>query len=539
MSALVQAPTGKVFSPTISRQNIGRHIDGLSEQSSTLLIDLSAGLSDQKIAGSLRVEVARLPLLMEKLFRSLKLSTKLSMGEKRAAAILMNRIYEKPGPINEEHAEFLLYALELSAEKVAVPDLRLGNEERALPLATAKSAIVDELTAAPQPEEVREVPVDEPRLIIEAPEPEEAGSDVLLAEPVQEVQPPAPEGSDPLLSRIMKIMNRKPITERRALILDTLIVEGTVARIAAALGVEANGVSASLSQLKAIFKVPTVEAEGRKEGAKQELVVLARAWARYRGRELAEASPPDSSTKVVEETPLDAEPIVELCELAPPAPNLEVSLFTDAEREAVVARIKRAMKARKLSVRRIEVLDALAAAGSVTLAAKAVHASTGGVSTIATHAKGLFGLPKREEKSAETKALIEAWSIYRELTATMPKQKDGSIARKRPEAPTPPLVAAAEPAEAPAPAVESEARVEPPETAPLMAMTKQEPSSSAILRQPDAVLGVRTLWTNVPDFVDEQDRLIAEGYQVERVDHLVSFHPVIQGVSVLTFVKRA
>ena len=173
--------------------------------------------------------------------------------------------------------------------------------------------------------------------------------------------------------------------------------------------------------------------------------------------------------------------------------------------------------------------------------------------------RDLFQIPKGSSSSVrlrgteERKVLMSAWRLYRERGA-LPEAdaipvSDASLEpgppASTPELPAvseePPEVSVEETPEPPSPEAEP---VSPPqaEAAPVptsAGRTSIVSGSGALLRDPSTILGVRTLWSTSPSFDNDQSKALGEGYAIEHIENLASFHPVICGVSVLVLVKRS
>jgi len=230
--------------------------------------------------------------------------------------------------------------------------------------------------------------------------------------------------------------------------------------------------------------------------------------------------------------------------------------------EPIVALIAQLMSAGKVTDRRIELLDAMLISNVNADLAKALRTNDGNITVLISGVKGLFRIPQSNSDNAKTRAaeergiLFSAWRLYREQNRppVMDQETSEVLTSAPPLAETtepttigesdihaeepPPLETVQEPATVPEPSAPEEPISEP-QARELASQVTAGTASDGLLRQPQSVRLVRTLWSNSPTFEEDQNEALAKGYVIERVDHIVSFHPVFQAVSVLVLVQRS
>ena len=231
---------------------------------------------------------------------------------------------------------------------------------------------------------------------------------------------------------------------------------------------------------------------------------------------------------------------------------------TDPELEAIVRRISKQIELGKVTPRRIQILDLLLTK-SYADAAKVLETTESNVGQAVGVLRDLFQIPKGTSSSArlrgteERKVLMSAWRLYRERGALSEPDAvavsdaclEPAPAASTPEHPAaseePPQVPIEDTPEPPSPETEPVSRPQT-ETSPVPTSAGRIPivtGSEALLRDPNTILGVRTLWSTSSSFDDDQSKALAQGYAIERIDHVVSFHPVFQAASVLVLVLRS
>ena len=260
--------------------------------------------------------------------------------------------------------------------------------------------------------------------------------------------------------------------------------------------------------------------------------------------------------KTVPEGPASTPQIEEPSERSPAVAATEEK--SDPEIEAIVRRISKQIELNKVTPRRIQILDLLLTKNYADTA-KVLDTTESNVGQAVGVLRDLFQIPKGSSSSVrlrgteERKVLMSAWRLYRERGA-LPEAdaipvSDASLEpgppASTPELPAvseePPEVSVEETPEPPSPEAEP---VSPPqaEAAPVptsAGRTSIVSGSGALLRDPSTILGVRTLWSTSPSFDNDQSKALGEGYAIEHIENLASFHPVICGVSVLVLVKRS
>lgn len=269
----------------------------------------------------------------------------------------------------------------------------------------------------------------------------------------------------------------------------------------------------------------------------------------------------------------------------------------------IVARIALQVSEGAVSDRAMEILDALVAHQTVAAAADALGTTKPNVQLVVYNMREKFEIPVGNAESVKGRAaeersvLIAAWRLYRQGN-TVTDDGDTPEAAPAPDPETTPPVASApapdvlgsdhaddagplshetahEPdvpeeivddhpliPEAPLPEPGGAAPQDalPSDTAPVadpapeQAREAQAPDPSvpamtsrvmpvqdgvALLHHPSSITGVRMLWSNAPAFEADQASAVAEGYRIERVDHLATFHPEFRAVSVVVLVKRS
>lgn len=540
------ADSGPKFGPSLSLRDIRAAVRSLNEHQLDVLAYIGDGdIELCKVAGT---EKAYLENYLSKMYKVLGINNDLPSAEKRKAALLMNKMYDTEGWRPEEQdVEFLVMAR-----------------------TSGSAARVD------------------PKKVIVPLSPSANGSDVLAADIKEQASvTPLPSVED-----VAERMSG--LTPWKSKLLGWSVAGLTKEQMLKNV-LEENDTSADLSTiengLRSLYKALRIRNAYGDESAH---ALILKAY------EVHTAQPPATEERAGNETGTDNDGALSAdVESAPPDPPLQhqaaeevTTTISSVDLEPIVERITKLMADGGVSETRIRVLDQLLVTSSYEDAAARLNMSaSSNVSSYVSVIKGLFEIPKGSSDTARTRIdqerdiLIAAWRLYRErnpIAATdATSDQSGDQTESNPPAviepevevtetpataetviePEPPVVEAdpeaVTPAEArepemvqqPEPVVESEPTPPAdPEPAPQAPAPEQRvetvtiqtsPTSDGLLRDPPTIQHAMLLWSNSPTFNDDQTAAIQEGYRMERIDHIVSFHPVFQAVSVIVLFKRA
>ncbi|HYE23260.1 MAG TPA: LysR family transcriptional regulator [Candidatus Paceibacterota bacterium] len=470
------SPAGGRFPPSLNLKSIRTRVAKLSGSDSDLLSCISD--DDAKLCIMARVNRAHLEERLNTLYKRLGINLSLSSLQKRQAAAVIDRIYEREGWRPEPETEqFLIKALTSPC---------LGAPEPASePQAPAPAPVVSMVSDSPLPTP-------------------------------QDVAARFPD-----------------LTEWKRQFLSWVVAGHTVEHMVELLHAKDGGADRSTveSHLQKLCKSLGIRIPFDDERVRA-LIIEAHASGDQVAAEVVDNTTPQPLVLVAAPSPTEAEP-----ELA-----------------ALAKRIAAFVSADKVTKRAIEFLDALAKYGEYAQAAHALDTTEANMSQMIKRLREQFEVPAGNSASArirgteERKFLIRAWQIFRAgqnaevLTAANDEVVQETLALEPATPAEATVLESAMPQLEPEPAAPVPPPIEEPGSeelpAPPVQISTTGPSGSA-LRNPQDIRSVRVLWSSSASFAEDQAAAYAEGYRIERVDHVVSFEPVFACVSAVLFVKRS
>lgn len=321
----------------------------------------------------------------------------------------------------------------------------------------------------------------------------------------------------PLVRSFHKFDGTRRLSELRTNVLDMLLRDdATLQSAASALNMNPKHVSSIISSFKTTLSIPRKEEPNVtiREIWNREIKIIIYAWRLYRRHGVGIARKLD----LLETT---AKQGASLAEGRP-----STSLASESQRQQA-ERIAGLMQQGRVNDAVVRVLDVLLEQETVSATASALETSTGRISTVCGQAKRLFAIP-RTDKPTEMSLLKEAWRNFRHHFPSDESARDAVVEGRPGSEDTP--------ADHTADVDPIHEDVRPDELSPRLVFEERHepvPSDSS-----GAITEMQMLWSHSPSFLEDQRRLVSEGYRIEKPKHFVSFDPVIRTVSVVLLVKR-